>query len=191
MKPAAALLWSIAICLTLDGAAFAADPRATQLRYQPWTKFCIGSNCFVGIEARGRCMPSGGWVLFILEDGKAVSVSSSFFTKSVRSPTSLRIDADDPIPLPDQTCLPSGLCVSKLAVDDGLIARLKRAQTITIEATGMTGERLAQSFSLADFAHVYDGPGAEPKVFEETQESLKAKLRERGAEDGPPPPCED
>ena len=62
---------------------------------------------------------------------------------------------------------------------------------ITIEATGMTGERLALSFSLADFAHVYDGPGAEPKVFEETQQSLKAKLRERGVEDGPPPSCED
>ena len=191
MKPAAALLCSIAICLTLDSAAFAADPRAMQLRYQPWTKSCIGSNCFVGIEARGRCMPSGGYVLFILEDGKPVSVSSSFFTKSVRSPTILRIDADTPIPVPDQTCLPSGHCVNKLTIDDGLIARLKRAQTITIEATGMTGERLALSFSLADFAHVYDGPGAEPKVFEETQQSLKAKLRERGVEDGPPPSCED
>jgi hypothetical protein len=51
--------------------------------------------------------------------------------------------------------------------------------------------RLAPSFSLADFAGVYDGPGAEPKVFEETQQSLKSKLRERGAEDGPPPPCDD
>jgi hypothetical protein len=190
MKPAPALLSSIAICLTLDGRALAADPRAAQLRYQPWTKSCIGSSCFVGIEARGRCMPSGGWVLFKLEDGKPVSLSSSFFTKSGNS-TSLRIDADSPVPVPDQTCLPSGLCINKLAIDDGLIARLKRGQTITIEATGTNGERLAISFSLADFAHVYDGPGPEPKVFEENQQSLKAKLRERGAEDGPPPPCED
>jgi len=190
MKPAAVLLWSIAICITLDGAAFGADPRATQLRYQPWTKFCVSSNCFVGIEARGRCMPSGGWVLFALEDGKPVSLSSSFFTKR-GNPTSLRIDADSPIPLPDQTCLPSGLCINKLAIDDDLIAQLKRAQTITIEATDTAGGRLALSFSLADFARVYDGPGHEPKVFEETQQSLKEKLRERGAEDGPPPPCED
>jgi invasion protein IalB len=191
MKPAAALLWSIAIYLTLDGAAFSADPRAAQLRYQPWMKSCIGSSCFLGIEARGECMPSGGWVLIIQEDGKPVSVSSSFFTKSVRNPTGLRIDADSPIPVPNQNCLPSGLCVNKLAIDDDFIARLKRAQTITIEATGMTGERLALSFSLTDFARVYDGPGPEPKVFEETQQSLKAKQRERGAEDDPPPPCED
>jgi hypothetical protein len=135
-------------------------------------------------------MPSGGWVLFILEDGKPVSLSSSFFTKS-GNPTILRIDADSPIPVPDQTCLPSGVCINKLAIDDDLIVRLKRAQTVTIEATGMTGERLTLSFSLADFARVYDGPGPEPKVYEETQQSLKAKLRERGAEDGPPQPCED
>lgn len=33
-----------------------------------------------------------------------------------------------------------------------------------VEATEMTGERLALSFSLAGFARVNDGP--EPKVFE-------------------------
>jgi invasion associated locus B (IalB) protein len=186
MKPAAALLWSIAICLTLDGAAFGADPRAAQLTNQPWTKGCTGSICFVATEARGRCMPSGGWVLLKLEDGKPVSLSSSFFTKS-GNPTVLRVDADNPMAVPDQTCLPSGLCINKLAINDDLIARLKRAQTITIEATSTTGERLALSFSLAGFARAYDGPGLEPKVYEEihkNQKSLKEALRE-------PPPCED
>ena len=192
MKPAAALLWSIAIFLTPDEAAFAADPRAMQLKYQPWTKVCVASSCFVGIEVRGQCLPSGGSVLFILEDGKPVTVSSSFVTKSgVHNPTSLRIDAGSPIPVTDQTCFPSGLCLNKLTIDDDFIAQLKRAQTITIEATDMTGERLTLSFSLADFTRVYDGPGPEPKVYEEHQQSLKAKLRERGADDGPPPPCED
>jgi invasion protein IalB len=182
MKPATTLFWSIAVYLTLNGAAFAADPRATQLTYQPWTKSCIGSICFVATEARGRCMPSGGWVLFKLEDGKPVSLSSSFFTKS-GNPTLLRIDADNPIAVPDQTCLPSGLCINKLAIDDDLVARLKRAQAIKIEATAVTGEKLAISFSLVEFARVYNGPGVEPKVYEE--------VRERRAEDGPPPPCEE
>jgi invasion protein IalB len=192
MKPAAALLCSIAVCLTLDGAAFAADPRATQLKYQPWTKFCISSSCFVGIDARGQCVPSGGSVVIILEDGKPASISTNFGTKTgVQNPTSLRIDDGDPIPVPDQACLPSRLCINKLAADEALIARLKRAQKVTIEATDMKGERLSLSFSLADFARVYDGPGTEPKVFEESQASLKAKLLERGADSDPPPPCKD
>lgn len=190
MKAAAASIWSIAIWLTLAGATFAADPRAKQLKYQPWTKFCISSSCFVGIDARGECVPSGGSMVIILEDGKPVSASSNFGTKrGVHSPISLRIDDGGSIPLPDQTCFPSGLCNNKLAIDDGFIARLMRAQTVTIEATEMTGERLILSFPLADFVRVYDGPGTEPKVFEENQASLKAKLRERGLDN--PPPCED
>lgn len=192
MKPAAALFWSIAVCVTLDGAAFAADPRATQLKYQPWTKSCIGASCFVGVDARGRCVPSGGSVVIVLEDGKPVSISSNFDTKTgVQNPTSLRIDDSDPIPVPDQACLPSGRCINKLAADEALIARLKRAQTVTIVATDTNGERLSLSFSLADFARVYDGPGTEPKVFEESQASLKARLRERGLDSDPPPPCKD
>jgi invasion protein IalB len=183
MKPAAVLLWSMAAYAAFDGTALGADPRAAQLTYQPWTKSCVRPNCFVATEARGRCMPAGGWVVINLEDGKPAYLSSGFFRKSGDS-TSLRIDADNPIAVPNRTCLPSGLCVNKLTIDDGLIARLKQAQTITIEATGVTGERLALSFSLADFARVYDGPGPEPKVYEGIHQSLKG-----GESD--PPPCED
>ena len=191
MKLATALLWSMTTQVIFNGPAFAADLRAMQLKYQPWSKFCISSNCFVGIEARGQCMPSGRWMSIISEDGKPVSVSSSFFTKRVHNPTSLRIDDGQPIPVPNQTCLPSGLCINKLTIDDDFVARLKQAQTVTIEATDMTGKKLALRFSLADFARVYDGPGPEPKVFEETQVSPKEKLRERGLDSDPPPTCKE
>lgn len=127
-----------------------------------------------------------------LEDGEPVSLSSSFSTKrGVQKPTSLRIDDGGPIPVPDQTCFPSGLCINKLAIDNDFAARLRRARTITIEAVETTGGRLVLIFSLADFARAYDGPGPEPQVFEEPQRSLKAKLRERGSDSDPPPLCED
>jgi hypothetical protein len=87
-------------------------------------------------------------------------------------------------------CHPSGSCISRLKIDNDIIAQIRGAQTITIEATTV-GQKLTLSFSLADFARVYDGPGAEPKVYEEHQESLKARLREQGLDNSPPPPCED
>jgi invasion protein IalB len=185
MNPTAALLWSIALYLMLGGAASAADPRAARLNYSSWMKSCIGSSCFVAIEARGQCLPSGGSLAITLEDGKPVSVSSNFRTKSgVHNPTSLRIDAGDPIPLPDQTCFPSGLCINRLAIDGDLIARLKRAQTITIDATDMTGQRLSVSFSLAGFAEAFEGPGIEPKVRTETisSEAMKEMMQRAEAE---------
>jgi invasion protein IalB len=187
------LLSSITIHLTLAGAAFSADPRAAQLTYQPWTKFCIArSNCFIGIEARRRCHPSVGAILIAVQDGKPVTLTVSFGSKrGLTDATILRIDHANPIPIPYLTCHPSGSCISRLEIDNDTVAQIKSAQTIAIEATDTVGQKLALSFSLADFARVYDGPGAEPKVYEESQESLKSRLRERGQDNSPPPPCED
>jgi invasion protein IalB len=193
MKSASVLLWSIAIHLTLAGAAFSADPRAAQLTYQSWTKFCIArSSCFVGIEARGRCHPSGGAIVIAAQDEKPVSLTASFGTKrGLNDATILRIDHGNPIHVPYLTCYPSGSCINRLEIDNDIVAQMRGAQTIAVEATDTAGQKLTLSWSLADFARVYDGPGAEPKVYEGSQESLKSELRRRGLDSSPAPPCED
>ena len=63
--------------------AEAADPRALQLQYEPWTKICIGgSNCFVATGARGKCDPSGGGLSINLLNGENMSLSAKLYDKT-------------------------------------------------------------------------------------------------------------
>ena len=63
MRYVALLIGSIAVQLALGGIANAADPRAAELTYEPWTKTCLTeASCFVAAAARGQCAPSGGTI---------------------------------------------------------------------------------------------------------------------------------
>jgi len=194
MKRALVLCSLVATCLVLAGTALEAanDPRAMQLTYQPWTKTCLGdSNCFVAVEARGQCHPSGGAITIALPDSKNGSLSAHFGTKrALEGAISVQIDQYTPIILSDQRCYASG-CSGRTAIEGGVVERLKRSQTINIEATDAAHQKLRLSFSLADFSKAYEGPGTEPKVFEESQEELKELLRQRAEKGQPPPQCDD
>jgi invasion protein IalB len=166
-------------------AAEASDPRALQLTFEPWTKMCLDhSNCFVGAGARGACVPSGGGVAINVRDGKRASLSVNFGTRRrLDGAMSVQIDQDAPITLPNPTCDKFG-CRAKLEIDGGFIERLKRAQTITITAADAANQTISLAFPLADFARTYDGPGSEPKVFEETLSIEKMKeLMQRAEEE--------
>ena len=94
------------------------DRRATQLAYQPWTKFCISkSNCFVGASAQGLCSPSGGAVTIASPDTGSTSLSATFGTRhKLDGAISLRIDQDNPILIPNPHCYASG-CAGKFEID--------------------------------------------------------------------------
>lgn len=193
MTRAPVLLLLIATHLLFFGRAVeASDRRAMQLTYEPWTKVCLGnSNCFVAVGARGACVPSGGGVAIGVPDDKSASLTVNFGTKrTLDGAMSVQIDHDAPIPIPNPVCDRFG-CRAKFEIDGEFIERLKRSQTITIEVTGAAHQKISLSFSLADFAKAYDGPGTEPKVFEESQEKLKELLRQRAETNQPPPQCED
>jgi len=193
MKRALVLFSLIATYVVVGtGVVEANDPRAMQLTYEPWTKVCLGnSNCFVGAGARGACVPSGGGVAINVRDGKSASLSVNFGTKRrFDTAMSVQIDQDAPIPVPNPACDRFG-CRAKFEIEVGFIERLKREQTITIAATDAAHQKISLSFPLADFAQTYDGPGTEPKVFEESQLKLKELLRQRAEQDQPLPQCED
>ena len=110
--------------------------------------------------------------MITLLDNKA-SLSARFGNK--RAPEgaiSAQIDRDAPLFLSDQRCYANG-CMAQSTIDGHVVEHLRRSQTITIEATDATGQKLRLSFPLADFAKVLDGPATEPKVFEVTQPKLQ------------------
>jgi invasion protein IalB len=184
MKRTILLFSSLATCLVIFASSLEAanDPRATQLTYESWMKLCIGMTCFVVAEARGACHPSGGG-LAIVTDEKNLSLSVTLgTTRSLEGAIRVQIDQGDPILIQHPEC--NGLvCYGKVQIDSGLIERLKRSQTITIEASDTTDQKIKLSLSLADFAKAVDGPAAPPpKVFEETQGKLKEELARREEE---------
>jgi invasion protein IalB len=184
MERAFMLFSLLATYLAFGGSALeaAGDPRAKQLTYEPWTKLCFDkSKCFVGTGAKGGCFPSGGAVS-IATDEKNASLSVHLGTK--RTPEgaiSVQVDQGTPILIPHPEC--DGLaCRGKFEIDSEFIERLRRSQTMTLEAT-IAHEKLSLSLSLTDFAKVYDGPAAPlPTVFEETTEKMKAELAKRAEE---------
>jgi invasion protein IalB len=185
MKRALMLFSLIATVLAFGGSPLKAanDPRATQLTYEPWKKFCFGnSTCLVGTEARAACFPSGGSLAIIVTGDKNASLSASFGAKRMlEGAISVQVDEDAPILIPHPECDNLG-CRGKFEIDSGFIEHLRRSQTITIEAMDTANQRLSLSFSLADLVKAYDGPPIEPKVFEETQEKLQEELARREKE---------
>jgi len=124
-------------------------------------------------------MPSrGGVIISADQNSKSVNLGVNFSTRRRLVAFSIQIDQDDPIAIPDPTCDQYG-CRAKLQIDDAFIERLKRSRTIAIEATEAAHQKMTLTFTLADFANVYDGPGFEPKAREEfiSTEEMKELVR--------------
>ena len=190
MKRVLVLFLLFAACLEFDsGAAEANDPRSTQLTYAPWAKLCFmradgNSDCFISAAARGACHPSGGGVSIAIRDEKTLNLLVNFATRTtLGGGISIQIDRDIPILIPHADCFGLG-CRGQLKIDSTIIERLKRGQTITVEATNTAHQKLGLSFSLADFAAAYDGPAADPpKLHEEIVTTDKMKDLMKQAEE--------
>ncbi|MBR0872078.1 invasion associated locus B family protein [Bradyrhizobium tropiciagri] len=190
MRHLVVLLGSLAAQFALGGIGEAADPRATQLTYEPWTKVCLTqASCFVGAAARGQCSPSGGTISVSPQNSKRAILSANVGTRTMLEGTiSLRIDQDEPIQIAKPHCYTLG-CGGTLEANSELIERLKHAQTITVEATNLTGQKISLAFPLTHFAETFDGPGSETKVLEKSAQELK-EAQQRAASFKQLPQCE-
>ena len=161
MRYVALMMGSIAVQLAFGGIANAADPRATELTYEPWTKTCLTeASCFVAAAARGQCAPSGGTISISPQSSSRALLTANVGTRTMLEGTiNLRIDQDDPIKIAKTHCYTLG-CGGTYEGDGDLITRLKHAQAITLDAKSLTGQQINISFPLAHFAQTYDGPGS-------------------------------
>jgi|HubBroStandDraft_4_1064222.scaffolds.fasta_scaffold248315_1 invasion protein IalB len=191
MKGLLLLFSSLATSLVFAGSTLEAanDPRAMQLTYESWSKYCVGkTTCMVGMDARGACSPSGG-SLAVITNQENVSLSASVFTKRMLiGAISVQVDQGVPILIPHPECNKL-VCGSKVQMDSEFVERLKRSQTITIEATDTAHQKTRIPLSLVGFAQTYDGPETEIKVREETPENMKKMVEQ--SEKNKPPECQE
>ena len=84
------------------------------------------------------------------------------------------------------TCLPPvvppGGCIADYEATADLIGKMKKGQTLTIQALHMNGQWMYPNIDLKEFAKAYDGPPTDPKVWEQQQKQLHEELQKRAEE---------
>jgi invasion protein IalB len=173
-------------------AAQSAEP---QLIYSPWVKLC---NKDADPKAKRVCVTvkdgrveSGLLVVSVAiiemdgEQRKLLRMSLPYGV-ALQHGTRLIVDQAQPATAPYVTCLPPvvppGGCIADYEANADLIARMKKANLLTVQAIHMNGQAMSPQLDLKDFAKAYDGPPTDPKVFEAQQKKLQDELQKRAEE---------
>ncbi|MEA2933427.1 MAG: hypothetical protein QOD74_73 [Variibacter sp.] len=170
------------------------------LIYSPWTKVCGKDGqtqqaaasgkeapgkevCFTIKEARldtGQFVASAGVIELDGEAKKILRVTLPLGLL-LRHGTRMLVDGQQPATGMYNFCLPNG-CWADFEVDKDFVGRMKKAQSLVLQAFNLNGQVASFPFPLTDFAKASDGPPTDPKVLEEQQKKLQDELQRR-AED--------
>jgi invasion protein IalB len=159
--------------------SFADETKSPTLIYSPWIKVCPGDTCFTGSDARSvaDCRPVASAVL-IERTGDAKKTLRVMLPNFV---VRINIDQDEAIERSFGPCFASG-CLADYIAGTELIDQLRQGKMLSLKAFDKGGSPIDQSLPLAGFAGAYDGPATEPKVFEERQSDLQARLERQKRE---------
>jgi len=160
-----------------------------QLMYSPWMKVCgkgqdTNNKQVCVITKDGRLengMPVAIVQLFEPEgEAKVLRVTVPLGMQLAHG-TRVIVDQAQPMQSPYKICFPVG-CMSDYPVTDDMITKMKKGQTITVQAINMQGTPISLPLPLNDFAKAYDGPPTDPKAFEEQQRKLQEELQKKAEE---------
>ncbi len=161
-----------------------------QLMYSPWMKVC-GKGQEAGakqvcVTAKDGRVESGMPVVIVAliePEGETRKIMRVTLPPGLLLPpgTRLIIDQGQPQSAPYITCAPSG-CIADYPADADTVTKLKKGQTIFVQAMNMNNMAISLPLPLADFAKAYDGPPSDPKVFEEQQRKLQEELQKKAEE---------
>jgi invasion protein IalB len=159
------------------------------LMYSPWMKVCgkgpdTNNKQVCVITKDGRLengMPVAVVQLFEPEGEAKVLRVTVPLGMQLQHGTRLLIDQDQPAQQPYRICFPIG-CMADYPVPDDMIGKMKKGQTITIQAINMQGTPISLPLPLGDFAKAYDGPATDPKAFEDQQRKLQEELQKKAEE---------
>jgi invasion protein IalB len=169
--------------------AQAAPPPDLQLIYSPWTKVCGKGEqpgakqvCFTGKDARVESgMPVVAAVLIEAEnEAKKLNVTLPL-GMLIPQGTRLLLDNAELGKAPYVICFPNG-CIAEYEASADLVGKLKKGQSLVVQAINQAAQAISLPLPLADFAKAYDGPPTDPKVFEENQKKLQEELMKRADE---------
>ena len=168
----------------------AAPAEQPTLIYSPWTKFCLKGQeanakqvCFTGKDGRLESgLPIVAAVVIEPEgDQKKLLRVTLPLGKQVPPGTRVINDQGQPATGPYVICFTNG-CMADYEVNADIIGRLKKGESLAVQAINGNGQPVSLALPLTDFAKAYDGPPTDPKVFEETQKKLQDELQKKAEE---------
>ena len=168
-----------------------ADLTKQQFIFSPWTKIC-GKDGPEGTNARDVCavltearVPSGEIAvsasLVEPRDGtqKILRVTLPL---GVRLPFGTRIIIDQGVPLQNNYLMCLVGCFSDYEAKPDIVDKLRKGQTLTVQAINPRGDQISFDVPLMDFAKAYDGPPTDKKVLIERERKLMGELTRRAEE---------
>lgn len=166
--------------------------------YTPWVKICATppaqngqpaqkQMCFTGKDARtdqGVPIVAAQLVEMEGETTKVLRITLPFGL-AVQQGIRLIVDQDQPMPGAFVTCMPLAPnmgCVSQYDATPDLVTKLKKGQTLTIQAINLQNQIISFPLALADFAKANEGPATDPKAYEEQQKKMQEDLQKKADE---------
>jgi predicted RNA-binding protein with RPS1 domain len=73
-------------------------------------------------------------------------------------------------------------CVSQYDATPDLVNKLKKGQTLTVQAINLQNQVISFPLALADFAKANEGPATDPKKYEEDQKKMQEDLQKKADE---------
>jgi invasion protein IalB len=178
-----------------------ADLTKQQFIFSPWTKIC-GKDGPEGTNARDVCavltearVPSGQIAvsasLVEPRDGSQ-KILRVTLPLGVRLPFGTRVIIDQGTPLQSNYLMCLVGCFSDYEAKPDMVDKLKKSQTLTVQAINPGGYQISVDVPLMDFAKAYDGPPTDQKVLIERERKLEGELARRAEEtrnklEGQPP----
>ena len=165
----------------------AGGPEVPPLTYSPWTKVCLKGQeanaqqvCFTGKEGR---IDTGMLVIgavLIEPEGAANKILRVTLPLGMQLPQGTRaiVDQGQPMNAPYMICFPNG-CMADYEASAELIGKLKKGQSLVVQAINSQGQAVSLTLPLPDFAKAYDGPPTDPKVLEERQKKLQDEFNKK------------
>lgn len=171
-----------------------------QLISSPWTRYCAKGLteqssdiktkevCFTASDGH---LKSGQKLVIALliepvgDDTKLLRVTLPLGVALVPG-ARIVIDEKEAMTAPYVVCLPKNGCVADYKADADLIAKLKKGQSLAIQAFDK-GRPISFTLPLAGFANAYDGPASDPTGLNELNEGLPNELQDHTEDHLAPP----
>jgi invasion protein IalB len=171
------------------------DATPSNPAFSPWTKLCIKGRdgmqiCLIGRDVTriGRdgvtaCGPVGAAVLIERNSDATKTLRVTLPANLAQQPgVRITIDRNQSVSRPYVRCYANG-CVADYEAGAELVAQLRQGETLLTEGTDAAGRPVAVALPLTGFAEAYDGPSAEPQVFEAQSRRLSLQTLEQQAEE--------
>lgn len=173
-----------------NGAPAGQAAQAPNLMYSPWIKICNkgqeANAKTVCVTAKDGRLENGMPVTAVAliepegETRKLLRITVPLGMQ-LQHGTRMIIDKEAPVTAPYFMCFPNG-CMADYEATADMITKLKKGQTLTVQAINMQGQPISLPLPLADFAKAHDGAPTDPKVFEEQQRKLQEELQKKAEE---------